>query len=129
MVITENGFGKRTPLDEYRLQARGGKGVATYDKTKFNKTGLLVGATPVSEDDEVMVINSNGVIIRIRADEVSTLGRTTQGVKVMKVEKGNRIVSMAKVVDEESAKKPSDKKAKAKDPNVGEDGNEQLTLV
>ncbi len=129
LVITENGFGKRTPLDEYRLQARGGKGVATYDKTKFSKTGLLVGATLVSEDDEVMVINSNGVIIRIRADEVSTLGRTTQGVKVMKVEKGNRIVSMAKVIDEDSAKKPSDKKAKPKDPNVGADGSEQLTLV
>ena len=129
LVITENGFGKRTPLEEYRLQARGGKGVATYDKTKFGKTGLLVGATLVSEDDEVMVINSNGVIIRIRADEVSTLGRTTQGVKIMKVEKGNRIVSFAKVVDEDSAKKPTDKKDKPKDPNVGADGNEQLTLV
>ena len=130
LVITENGFGKRTPLDEYRLQARGGKGVATYDKTKFSKTGLLVGATLVSEDDEVMVINSNGVIIRIRADEVSTLGRTTQGVKIMKVEKGNRIVSFAKVIDEDSAQKPADKKAKApKDPNVGADGSEQLTLV
>lgn len=126
LVITENGFGKRTPLDEYRLQARGGKGVATYDKTKFGKTGLLVGATLVSEDDEVMVINSNGVIIRIRADEVSTLGRTTQGVKIMKVEKDNRIVSFAKVVDEESAQKPVEP---PKDPNVGADGNEQLTLV
>ena len=126
LVITENGFGKRTPLDEYRLQARGGKGVATYDKTKFAKTGLLVGATLVSEDDEVMVINSNGVIIRIRADEVSTLGRTTQGVKIMKVEKDNRIVSFAKVVDEESAQKPVEP---PKDPNIGADGNEQLTLV
>ena len=129
LVITENGFGKRTPLEEYRLQARGGKGVATYDKTKFSKTGLLVGATLVSEDDEVMVINSNGVIIRIRADEVSTLGRTTQGVKIMKVEKGNRIVSFAKVIDEDSAKKPSDNKKAPKDPNVGADGSEQLTLV
>ena len=126
LVITENGFGKRTPLDEYRLQARGGKGVATYDKTKFAKTGLLVGATLVSEEDEVMVINSNGVIIRIRADEVSTLGRTTQGVKIMKVEKDNRIVSFAKVVDEESAQKPVEP---PKDPNIGADGNEQLTLV
>jgi DNA gyrase subunit A len=128
LVITENGFGKRTPLDEYRLQARGGKGVATYDKTKFGKTGLLVGATLVSEEDEVMVINSNGVIIRIRADEVSTLGRTTQGVKIMKVDKGNHIVSFAKVVDEDSAQKPTDDK-EPKDPNVGEDGSEQLTLV
>ena len=73
-----------------------------------------------------MVINSNGVIIRIRADEVSTLGRTTQGVKIMKVEKDNRIVSFAKVVDEESAQKPVEP---PKDPNIGADGNEQLTLV
>lgn len=127
LVITENGFGKRTALDEYRLQARGGKGVATYDKTKFNKTGLLVGATIVSEDDEVMVINSNGVIIRIRANEVSTSGRTTQGVKVMKVEKGNRIVSFAKVVDEDAAEKKAEA-AEKKDPNVGADGNQQLTI-
>ena len=131
LVITENGFGKRTPLTEYRLQTRGGKGVATYDKTKFGKTGTLVGATIVKDEDEVMVINSNGVIIRIRANEVSTSGRTTQGVKVMKVEKDNRIVSFAKVVDEEDAEEKSKGKgSKAdKNPNVGSDGSEQLTLT
>ncbi|MBQ3292605.1 MAG: DNA gyrase subunit A [Mogibacterium sp.] len=106
LVITENGFGKRTPLDEYRLQSRGGKGVATYDKTKFDKTGLLVGATLVSDEDEVMVINSDGVIIRIRANEVSTSGRSTQGVKIMRVDNDNRIVTFAKVVDEDSSGKP-----------------------
>ena len=126
LVITENGFGKRTVLDEYRLQARGGKGVATYDKTKFDKTGKLVGATLVNDEDEVMVINSNGVIIRIRAEEVSKSGRTTQGVKIMKVEKNNRIVSFAKVVDEEDAVKPQ---VPEKNPNIGKDGNEQMTLV
>jgi len=105
LVITENGFGKRTPLEEYRLQARGGKGVATYDKSKFDKTGFIIGAALVSDDDEVMVINSNGVIIRIHVREVSTSGRTTQGVKIMKVEDKNRIVSLAKVVEE--AEKPN----------------------
>ena len=130
LVITENGFGKRTPLTEYRLQTRGGKGVATYDKTKFSKTGTLVGATIVKDEDEVMVINSNGVIIRIRANEVSTSGRTTQGVKIMKVEKDNRIVSFAKVVDEEDAEAKSGKGGKKdKKSNVGADGNEQMTLV
>ena len=128
LVITENGFGKRTPLAEYRLQTRGGKGVATYDKTKFGKTGLLVGASIVSEDDEVMLINSNGVIIRIRANEVSTSGRTTQGVKVMKVDKGNSIVSFAKVVDEDAAEKKN-QSAEPANPNIGADGNEQMTLV
>ena len=127
LVITENGFGKRTPLDEYRLQTRGGKGVATYDKTKFDKTGALVGATLVNDEDEVMVINSNGVIIRIKANEVSKSGRTTQGVKIMRVESGNRIVSFAKVVDEDDAE--NSKPAENQNPNVGNDGNEQMTLV
>lgn len=134
LVITEKGFGKRTALDEYRLQARGGKGVATYDKTKFGKTGTLVGATLVSDEDEIMVINSDGVIIRIHANEVSQSGRTTQGVKIMKVESGKKIVSLAKVVDEDDAKTAKDlkkiaKEAKKENPNLGEDGNEQMTLV
>lgn len=135
LVITEKGYGKRTPLDEYRLQARGGKGVATYDKTKFSKAGHLVGATLVNDEDEIMIINLNGVIIRIRAGEVSTSGRTTQGVKIMKVEKDNQIVSFAKVVDEDfdaddrnSSKKKAESKGN-KNSNVGNDGNEQITLV
>lgn len=121
LVMTKKGFGKRTNLDEYRVQTRGGKGVATYDKTKFAKTGELVGATLVSDDDEIMLINSNGVIIRIRANEISKSGRTTQGVKIMKVEDGDEIVSFAKVLDEDAAKKPMIKKAKA--------DSEQMTLV
>ena len=107
LVMTKKGFGKRTSLDEYRLQTRGGKGVSTYDKTKFSKTGEL--------------INSNGVIIRIRANEISKSGRTTQGVKIMKVESGDEIVSFAKVLDEDDASKPMTKKEKA--------DSEQMTLV
>ena len=121
LVMTKKGFGKRTSLDEYRLQTRGGKGVSTYDKTKFSKTGELVGATLVSKDDEIMLINSNGVIIRIRANEISKSGRTTQGVKIMKVESGHEIVSFAKVLDEDDASKPMTKKEKA--------DSEQMTLV
>ena len=121
LVMTKKGFGKRTSLDEYRLQTRGGKGVSTYDKTKFSKTGELVGATLVSKDDELMLINSNGVIIRIRANEISKSGRTTQGVKIMKVESGDEIVSFAKVLDEDDASKPMTKKEKTE--------SEQMTLV
>jgi DNA gyrase subunit A len=106
LVISENGYGKRTPLSEYRLQSRGGKGVATYDKTKFERTGKLVGATLVDDEDEIMLINSNGIIIRIRANEVSTSGRSTQGVKIMKVDEDSRIVSFAKVVDEDNQGRP-----------------------
>ena len=121
LVMTKKGFGKRTSLDEYRLQTRGGKGVSTYDKTKFSKTGELVGATLVSKDDEIMLINSNCVIIRIRANEISKSGTTTQGVKIMKVESGDEIVSFAKVLDEDDASKPMTKKEKA--------DSEQMTLV
>lgn len=107
LVVSENGFGKRTSLEEYRLQTRGGKGIATYDKSKFSKTGTLVGGMLVRDENEVMLINSNGVIIRIRAEEISKSGRTTQGVKIMKVEEDSHIVSLAKVVDdEENAQKP-----------------------
>ena len=107
LVVSENGFGKRTSLDEYRLQTRGGKGIATYDKSKFSKTGTLVGGMLVRDENEVMLINCNGVIIRIRAEEISKSGRTTQGVKIMKVEEDSHIVSLAKVVDdEENAQKP-----------------------
>lgn len=84
LVVTENGYGKRTPVKQYKVQVRGGKGLLTYDKTKFNKTGALIGAMVVDEDDEIFLINSDGIIIRIRASEVSVLGRATQGVKIMR---------------------------------------------
>ena len=109
LVVTENGYGKRTPVKEYKIQVRGGKGLLTYDKSKFSKTGPLIGAMVVDEDDEVLLINSDGIIIRIRAEEVSELGRATQGVKIMKVEDGTRIVAMAKAIREEDAEKQAEK--------------------
>ncbi len=122
LVVTENGFGKRTALDEYRIQTRGGKGIATYDKTKFKKTGFLVGGMLVKDEDEIMLINSNGVIIRIHANDISRSGRTTQGVKIMKVEEADHIVSLAKVVEnEEDAQKAKEKSEEPK--------NEQLSLL
>jgi len=101
LVVTENGFGKRTSVEEYKVQARGGKGVLTYDKAKFDKTGCLIGAMVVSEDDDVLLINSDGIIIRIAAGDVSTLGRTTQGVRIMRVAGDSNIVTMAKAVKED----------------------------
>lgn len=101
LVVTEKGFGKRTSVEEYKVQARGGKGMLTYDKSKFKKTGELIGATVVEDDDEVMLINSDGIIIRISASEVSKLGRATQGVKIMRVKKDENIISMTKVIRED----------------------------
>ena len=101
LVVTKNGYGKRTRVKEYKIQARGGKGLLTYDKTKFNKTGELIGAMVVNEDDDVFLINSDGIIIRINAGEVSRLGRTTQGVRIMRVQEDSIIVTMAKAIREE----------------------------
>ncbi len=101
LVVTENGYGKRTHVEDYKVQTRGGKGLLTYDKAKFKKTGALVGAVVVDDDDEIMLINSDGIIIRVKASDVTVLGRATQGVRIMKVEGGAKIVSMAKVIRED----------------------------
>ncbi len=103
LVVTQNGYGKRTAVKDYKIQARGGKGLLTYDKAKFGKTGALIGAMVVNEDDEILLINSDGIIIRIKASEVSQLGRATQGVKIMKVADDANIIALAKVIREEDA--------------------------
>ena len=135
LVVTSKGFGKRTPVSEYKIQTRGGKGLLTYDKSKFKKTGELVGATVVDDEDEILLINSNGVIIRIKADEISKLGRATQGVRIMKTGDETNIISLAKVIREEehvenkklAQKKKLDEKKK-KLEETEEDQNEQMTL-
>lgn len=110
LVVTQKGYGKRTPISEYKIQARGGKGLLTYDKSKFKRTGELIGAMVVDDDDEVLLINSDGVIIRIEAAGVSKLGRATQGVKIMRVEDDCNIISMAKAIreDDEEGDEASD---------------------
>ncbi|MDR1496444.1 MAG: DNA gyrase subunit A [Clostridiales Family XIII bacterium] len=100
LVVTKNGYGKRTDVADYKVQSRGGKGVLTYDKAKFKKTGELIGATIIGDDDEVLLINSDGIIIRIRAKEVKVLSRATQGVKIMKVGADAQIIALAKVIKE-----------------------------
>ena len=123
LVVTQAGYGKRTPVKDYKIQARGGKGLLTYDKAKFKKTGELIGAMVVSENDEVMLINSDGIIIRIKAEEVSRLGRATQGVRIMKVAEDANIIAMAKVINEEHNKDLE--KEQMKDDSMKE---EQTTL-
>ena len=99
LAITENGFGKRTELEEYRHQTRAGKGVLTYKITE--KTGDLVGVKIVKEDDDVMLITDAGVIIRLNVSEISVLGRSTQGVTLMRTNDGGKVVTLAKVAKEE----------------------------
>ena len=98
LAITENGFGKRTELDEYRVQSRAGRGVITYKVTP--KTGEIVGVRIVDDKDDVMLITDTGTIIRIHASEISILGRSTQGVTLMRTNEG-KVVSIEKITEQE----------------------------
>ena len=94
LVVTEKGCGKRTALDEYKIQTRGGKGIFTYKITE--KTGKIAGVATVKDDDDIMMITSDGIVIRMHADEISTFGRQTQGVRIMKLADDVTVVSMTK---------------------------------
>jgi DNA gyrase subunit A len=100
LVVTENGFGKRTGLDEYRVQTRGGKGVLTYRVTE--KTGKVAGMKLVNEDDDIMLISSDGTIIRMEAREISMLGRATQGVTLMRRnDEDVKVVGVTRIINED----------------------------
>ena len=95
LIVTEKGYGKRSRLSEYRKQKRGGKGVMTYKITE--KTGNIAGMRLVDEKDDIMLISSDGTIIRLKVSEVSVYGRIAQGVTLMKVEDGSKIMSVARI--------------------------------
>ena len=97
LVVTENGFGKRTPIAEYRLQSRGGKGIKTININE--KNGSIVSMKLVDEDNELMVITAQGIMIRIKVAEISLYGRAAQGVKIMSLAEGDQVVSVAKLVN------------------------------
>lgn len=96
LIVTANGFGKRTRLDEYRAQSRGGKGIMTIRPTRRN--GPVVGIKVVNDDEEVMMITAEGIIIRLTVKDISAMGRTTQGVTMMRLDKRDSVVALAKVV-------------------------------
>ena len=95
LIVSENGMGKRTYLDEFTLQHRGGKGVKCYKITE--KTGDVVGVKAVLDDHEIMMITTSGIIIQLRMDEISKLGRNTSGVKMINLDKNNKVAKIAKV--------------------------------
>ncbi len=95
LVVTANGYGKRTSLDAYRAQRRGGRGLLNYRKTDTN--GDAVAIQIVGPNEEVMLINNEGIIIRLKTSEISKMGRATQGVKLMRVTTDDRVVAMAKL--------------------------------
>jgi DNA gyrase subunit A len=99
LAVTENGYGKRSSVDEYRLQKRGGKGIIAIKASDRN--GKIIGAMQVVEDDEVMLIASSGKIIRINMQNVRVIGRNTQGVRLINLEAGEKVVAMDMVASEE----------------------------
>ncbi len=99
LTATEQGYGKRTSIDEYRAQARGGSGVISIKTSDRN--GKVVGAIQVVEEDEMMLISNKGTLVRARASEVSIIGRNTQGVTLINIAKGEKLVSVAKIAETE----------------------------
>ena len=99
LIVSEKGMGKRTLMDEFTAQNRGGKGVKCYKITE--KTGNVVGIKGVNEQDEIMIINTEGIIIRMLCSGISVLGRVTSGVKLINLKEGDTVASIAKVRDEE----------------------------
>jgi len=100
LTVTENGYGKRTAVAEYRLQSRGGKGVFTIKTSERN--GNVVGVMPVVDEDQVMLIANSGKIIRMPMDTVRIIGRNTQGVRLINLEEGEFVVDMCMLAREEA---------------------------
>jgi len=108
LTVSEKGYGKRTPLAEYRITSRGGKGVINLKTTERN--GRVVAALQVSEESDVMIITSGGKVIRVHANEIREAGRSTQGVRLLRADEGDKVVAAAAILEEEDeppAKEPS----------------------
>ncbi len=99
LTATENGYGKRTPVAEYPLRNRGGQGVISIQTSERN--GAVVGAVLVEEGDQIMLISERGILVRTRVSEVRAMGRNTQGVRLIKLESGDRLVGLARIAEEE----------------------------
>ena len=131
LVISENGFGKRTLVSEYSLQHRGGKGVITYKVSA--KTGKLVGARIVKDGDEMILINSNGIVIRLNVAGISTTSRNTMGVTLMKNGEGDNIVAIAKinssdVIDTDEESSDGETNSEVVQENSSQDGIKEASV-
>jgi len=99
LVVSANGYGKRSSIDDYRITNRGGKGVKTISIT--DKTGGLVAIKNVCDSDDLMIINKSGIAIRMSVDDLRTMGRATQGVKLINLKDNDSIAAVAKVMKDE----------------------------
>ena len=108
LTVAEKGYGKRTPLAEYRVTSRGGKGVINLKSTDRN--GPVVAALQVTEESDVMIITGQGKVIRVHSAEIREAGRSTQGVRLLRLDEGDRVVAAATILEEEAAVVPEPEK-------------------
>jgi DNA gyrase subunit A len=99
LVVGQNGFGKRTDLEEYRIQGRGGSGILTMNVTP--KTGKIVGADVVNDDDKLLLMTTQGQGIRIKVQDIRLVGRIAQGVKLINLKAGDQVRSLARIIQGE----------------------------
>jgi DNA gyrase subunit A len=118
LTATEKGYGKRTNLDEYRTQARGGSGVISIKTSQRN--GKVVGAIQVTDEDEMMLISNKGTLVRARSSDVSIIGRNTQGVTLINIAKDEELVSVAKIAESDE-----DSEEDSEDDSVSENNLEE----
>lgn len=124
LVVTDNGYGKKTPLDEYKVQTRGGKGILTYRIT--DKTGKVAGIKTVTDEDDIMMITSDGIVIRMNASEISTYGRQTQGVRLMRLADDVRVMSFARTAKEDDEEILEDSENSENENNVEENPTQNV---
>jgi DNA gyrase subunit A len=117
LTATENGYGKRTPIEEYPVQGRGGQGVISIQTSERN--GQVVSAALVGEEDELMLVTNGGTLVRTRVKEISSVGRNTQGVKLISLSEGEKLVAAERIVDTEQDQASGDAKTDATQPPTG----------
>ena len=122
LVVSENGMGKRTSISEFTCQNRGGKGVKCYKITE--KTGNVIGAKAVNEENEIMMITTEGIIIRLQCSDISILGRITSGVKLINLSDGVTVASFAKVREKEEDKNSEKTEESSENVSTEENSNE-----
>jgi DNA gyrase subunit A len=121
LVVSEKGYGKRTDIDDYRITNRGGKGVKTINIT--DKTGELVAIKGVTDQDDLMIINKSGIVIRIGVDTLRVMGRATQGVRLITLKESDEIASITKVLREEEDEEVGNEQDSAEENNSENDNN------
>ena len=128
LSLTANGYGKRTPLADYRPQHRGGRGLITIKCSERN--GRLIGIRDVNEDDELMVITRQGILIRISVADISVLGRNTQGVRIIRLEEGDLVADMTKITcsDDEDVIESAGETSPGDEPDDGMGDAEDVEL-